>query len=55
MLIIAGTLCKAGIPKERTKDYLSKNFSDKGENEINSIVEFAYEHNAIGCDRRTYK
>lgn len=55
MLIIAGTLCKAGIPKERTKDYLSKNFSDKGENETNSIVEFAYEHNAFGCDRRTYK
>lgn len=55
MLIIAGTLCKAGIPKEKTTGYLIEAYPQKDQPEIDSIVEFAYENNAFGCDRRRYR
>ena len=55
MLIMAGTLCKAGIPKDRTKDYLLDSYPEKDESEIDSIIEYAYDNNPWGCDRRTYK
>ena len=55
MLIIAGTLCKAGIPKEKTTGYLIESYPEKEQAEIESVVEFAYDHNAFGCDRRRYR
>ena len=55
MLIIAGTLCKAGIPKEKTTGYLIESYPEKGQTEIESVVEFAYENNAFSCDRRRYR
>ena len=55
MLVIAGTLCKAGIPKEKTIAYLTKVYPEKSEGEIKSIAEYSYEYNAFGCNRRTFK
>lgn len=55
MLIIAGTLCKAGIPKERTLSYLVTSYPEKGDEEIRGIVDYSYDNNPWGCDRRRYK
>lgn len=55
MLIIGGTFCKAGIPKVKTKDYLVSKYPKKDEAEIDGIIDYAYENNAFGCDRRRYK
>lgn len=55
MLVMAGTLCKAGIERERTENYLKDNYADKGEEEIRSLVDYAYQNNAFGCDRRRYR
>lgn len=55
MLVMAGTLCKAGIDRERTLNYLTENYSDKNKNEINEVVEYSYNNNAFGCDRRRYR
>lgn len=55
MLIIAGTLCKAGIPKNKATDYLTENYPKKDILEIDSVIQYAYDNNAFGCDRRRYK
>lgn len=55
MLVMAGTLCKAGIPKNKTKEYLAKTYPLKSESEIEGVIQYAYDYNAFGCDRRTYK
>ena len=55
MLVIAGTLCKAGIPKEKTIAYLTKVYPEKSEDEIKSIAEYSYKYNDFGCNRRTFK
>lgn len=55
MLIIAGTLCKAGIAREITRDYLQNNFTKKGGDEIQRIIDYSYGHNAFGSDRRFYR
>ncbi len=55
LLIMAGTLCKAGIPIEKTMSYLIGSFPSMPEDEIDRIVKFSYDHNPFGCDRRKYK
>ena len=55
MLVMAGTLCKAAIPKDRARNYLTNTYPDKDVSEISGIIEYAYNNNAFGCDRRTYK
>jgi len=55
MLIIAGTLCKAGIARETTRYYLQNNFTEKGGDEIQRIIDYSYGHNAFGSDRRFYR
>ncbi len=52
---MAGTLCKAGIKEKTAYEYLVESYPDMPEDEISSIVEYAYEHNAFGSDRRFYK
>ena len=55
MLVIVGTLCKAGILKGKARDYLAYSFPGMEVDEIDSVTEYAYTHNPFGCDRRTYK
>lgn len=55
MLTIAGTLCKAGVAKEKTEAYLTSKYSNMPNGEIQGIIDFAYDHNAFGCDRRQYR
>ena len=55
ILVMAGTLCKAGIPEDKAIAYLKGSYPDMPENEIESVVSFSYEHNPYGCDRRSYK
>lgn len=55
MLIIAGTLCKAGIRHINATEYLTENYPEKDISEIDNIVQYAYDNNAFGCDRRTYR
>jgi len=55
MLNMAGTLCKAGIKKERALEYLIDNYPDKEKKEIEEVVSYAYDYNAFGCDRRRYR
>lgn len=55
MLTMAGTLCKAGIAKEKTETYLTSRYSNMPNGEIQDVIDFAYDHNAFGCDRRQYK
>lgn len=54
MLIMSGTLCKAGIPRETTEEYLENMFPGIGKDEIQGIIDFSYENNAFGSDRRKY-
>lgn len=54
MLIMAGTLCKAGVKKDKTRRYLIEKYPDKEEREIESIIDFSYERNPYGSDRRHY-
>ena len=54
LLIITGTLCKAGIPQEKAKAYLDKTYSNMPASEIDSILSYAYNHNPFGSDRRKY-
>lgn len=55
MLTIAGTLCKAGVTKEKATDYLTSKYAEIPSGEIQGIIEFAYEHNPFGSDRRQYR
>lgn len=55
MLIMAGTLCKAGIPEEKTVGHLKSSYPDKDDAEVDSVVKYAYENNPFGSDRRTYR
>lgn len=55
MLIIAGTLCKAGVVKEKTTNYLTTRYGNMPSGEIRGIIEFAYDHNPFGSDRRQYR
>lgn len=55
MLIISGTLCQAGVVKQKTTDYLQKIYPEKESKEIMSVVEYAYDSNPFGCQRRAYK
>ena len=55
MLTIAGTLCKAGVTKEKATDYLTSKYAEIPCGEIQGIIEFAYEHNPFGSDRRQYR
>ncbi len=54
LLVITGTLCKAGIPQEKAKAYLDKTYSNMPASEIDSILSYAYDHNPFGSDRRKY-
>ena len=54
LLVITGTLCKAGIPQEKAKAYLDKTYSNMPASEIDSILSYAYNHNPFGSDRRKY-
>lgn len=55
MLIIAGTLCKAGILPNKATDYLTENYPEKDILEIGGVIQYAYDNNAFGCDRRRYR
>lgn len=55
MLTIAGTLCKAGVAKEKTESYITSKYSNMPSDEIQGVIDFAYDHNAFGCDRRQYR
>jgi hypothetical protein len=55
MLTMAGTLCKAGVAKEKTEAYLTSRYSNMPFDEIQGVIDFAYDHNAFGCDRRQYR
>lgn len=55
MLIIAGTLCKAGINRDKALEYLESSYSGMPEGEIEGVVDYSYSHNPFGSDRRFYK
>lgn len=55
ILIMSGTLCKAGILKEKTLPYLCSSFQNIPKSEIDGIVEYCYEHNPFGSDRIRYR
>lgn len=55
MLIISGTLCKAGVKREMTKEYLLDSFPGKSEGEIEGVCGYAYSNNSFGSERRRYK
>ncbi len=55
ILTMAGTLCKAGVVKENTTDYLTSKYKDMPCGEILDVIDFAYGHNPFGCDRRRYR
>jgi len=55
MLIIAGTLCKAGINRDKALEYLESSYSEMPEMEIEGVVDYSYSHNPFGSDRRFYK
>ena len=55
MLVIAGTLCKAGIRKDKALEYLEDTYCEMPEKEIGSIVDYSYSHNTFGSDRRFYR
>ena len=55
ILTMAGTLCKAGVAKEKTESYLTSRYSNMPFDEIQDVIDFAYDHNAFGCDRRQYR
>ena len=55
MLVIAGTLCKAGIRKDKALEYLEDTYCEMPEKEIGSIVDYSYTHNTFGSDRRFYR
>ena len=55
MLIIAGTLCKAGINRDKALAYLENSYSGMPEREIEGVVDYSYDHNPFGSDRRFYK
>lgn len=55
MLIIAGTLCKAGINRDKALEYLESSYSGMPEGEIEGVVDYSYSHNSFGSDRRFYK
>ena len=54
MLIMAGTLCKAGIEESKAREYLVKAYPQKDAAEIDGIIKYSYERNAFGSDRRRY-
>jgi len=55
MLVMAGTLCKAGIPKDKASEYLKGTYPTMSESEIDSVLDYAYDHNPFGSNRRDYK
>lgn len=55
ILVMAGTLCKAGIQDVKAMAYLKGSYPDMPENEIESAVSYSYENNPYGCDRKRYK
>lgn len=55
MLVIAGTLCKAGIRKDKAQEYLEDTYCEMPGKEIEGVVDYSYSHNTFGSDRRFYK
>ena len=55
MLIMAGTLCKAGICSEKAMEYLECSYTDMPTEEIEGVVKYSYDHNPFGSDRRFYR
>ena len=48
----AGVLCKAGVKKETAMSFIQELISDF---DLTEIIEYAYNHNVFGCQRRKYK
>ena len=55
MLVIAGTLCKAGIRKDKALEYLEDAYCEMPGKEIEGVVDYSYSHNTFGSDRRFYR
>lgn len=55
MLVIAGTLCKAGIRKDKAQEYLEDTYCEMPGKEIEGVVDYSYSHNTFGSDRRFYR
>lgn len=54
IMVMAGTLCKAGVIKDKANEYLLNSYPDMSKKEIADIISYAYENNSFGCDRRRY-
>lgn len=55
ILMMAGTLCKAGVEMKTTLEYIIDNYKDKPEDEIERAVDYAYDNNPYGSNRRLFR
>lgn len=54
VLSYAGVLCKAGVDKEKAKCFIQSLIPDLPEYEVTRAMNYAYEKNKFGCNRRKY-